>query len=138
VWRLPDKIARSVHEDNDMLLNSVIEGTPLPFMANKRIFSSVLNLHRVEGWHKMIDTLSARSKWALHKEDKARWFSLALGMVEGMLKDIDNAECISMDPTGKKNLALAVKARKKLRRMKRRGEDVSGEVEETIKEFAPS
>ena len=56
------QIAKSVHEDNDMLLNSVIEGTPLPFMANKRIFSSVLNLHKVDRWHKMIDSLSDEVK----------------------------------------------------------------------------
>ncbi len=136
VWNLPEKIAKSVHRDNDMLLNSVIEGTPLPFMANKRIFSSVLNLHKVESWHKMIDTLSARSVWALHKEDKAKWFKLALEMVEGMLTDMDNAKCISMDPTGKKNLASAIKTRKRLRRMKRRGEDFNEAMEEAIKGFS--
>jgi hypothetical protein len=135
VWSLPDKIARKVHVDNDMLLNSVITGTPLPFRANKTIFSSVLNLHKVDSWHRMIDTLSKRSVWALHKEDKDRWFALALERVEGLLKDIDKAPCLSMDPTGKKNLREAVLARKRLMKMKRGGKDYSDALNEAVLRF---
>ena len=136
IWELPEKIARRVHEDNDMLLNSVITGTPLPFKANKRIFSSVLNLHRVDSWHRMIDALSKRSVWALHRADKERWFALALERVEGLLKDFENAECLSFDPTGKKNLSEAVRARKRLKRMRRRGEDYSEALEEAVRGFS--
>ncbi|MEE9543427.1 MAG: zinc dependent phospholipase C family protein [Thermodesulfobacteriota bacterium] len=135
VWSLPDKIAGQVHEDNDMLLNSVITGTPLPFRANKRIFSSVLNLHKVDSWHKMIYRLSEGSLWALHKEDKDRWFALALDRVEGLLKDFDNAPCFSLDPIGRKNLKEALLVRKRLKKMKRRGVDYSDALEEALSVF---
>lgn len=135
VWKLPDKIEKMVHEDNDRLLNSVITGTPLPFLANKKIFSSVLNLHKVDSWHRMIYTLSERSVWALHKEDKDKWFNLALERVEGLLKDFENAPCLSMDPTGRKNLKEARKVRKKLKKMKRRGVDYSAALEEAVEKF---
>src|SRR3990172_707585 len=48
VWEIPKKMVKRVHRDNDRLLRSSLEGTPLSFGTNKTIFSSILTLNRVE------------------------------------------------------------------------------------------
>ena len=136
VWRMPDQIEKKVHLDNDALLSATLEGTPLSFRTNKTIFTSVLNLHKVESWHKMLALLSKDSKWALHKEEKDHYFRLALGAVKDLLKHGDDAVCTSKDPTGKHNLSLARGSRKKLKTLKRRGKDFNAPLKEALKSFS--
>ncbi len=121
VWDLPEKIMKDVHADNDPLLDSVLENTLLSFSANKTIFNNVMLIHRMEQWHKMIGKLSSYSRWVLHKEDVDIYYQQSLTAVLDLLQHHDMAECINDDPTGRKNLALAKRLRKKLKFMKRNG-----------------
>ena len=121
VWRLPEKIAQKVHRDNDALLSATLEDTPLSFRTNKTIFSSIMNLHKVDHWHRMMDMLSNNSKWVLHKYDKDRYFSLALEAVMDVLKEGNRSGSLKKDPTGRQNLKRAMESRKNLKRLKKRG-----------------
>ncbi len=136
VWKIPDKIAKSVHQDNDRLLSSVLEGTPLSFRTSKTIFSSFLNLHRIEHWHRMINLLSSSSKWVLHKKDKDRFFKLSLDAAKDVLSRGRQADCLKKDPVGRKNLQHAKTTRKKLKAVKRQGKNWEELLERSLKGFS--
>jgi len=123
IWQLPDMIARKVHIENDRLLDAMIEEAPLPFKTNKRIFSSMLNLQRVEQWRKMMSALSARSKWKLEREFRDEYFSAALGAATEVLVKGEHAKAAKKDPTGKHALNTALFLRKKLKKAKLAGGD---------------
>ena len=121
VWNLPYKIMKDVHKDNDPLLEKVLEDTLLSFRTNKTIFNNVILMHRMEHWHSMINKLSSYSRWVLDKEDADIYYQRALNAVTDILSNDDKALCIMEDPTGKKNLAVAKRLRRKLKFMKRIG-----------------
>ncbi len=123
VWQLPKLISRKVHIENDNLLDSMIEEAPLPFKTNKRIFSSMLNLQQVDRWRKMIQHLSARSKWKLEADFKDEYFNRALKAATDILLNGENAKTVKKDPTGKHALNTAYFLRKKLKRLKQAGAD---------------
>lgn len=132
VWTIPKKITREVHRDNDRLLKATLEGTPFSFRTNKTIFSSILMLNRMKHWHRMLDLLSKKSKWALHEEDKTRYFSTCLDTITDILSHGRRARCTLKDPIGKKNLAAAARIKKKLKRLKRGGRHFESAMEEAL------
>ncbi|MBI5598394.1 MAG: zinc dependent phospholipase C family protein [Deltaproteobacteria bacterium] len=136
VWRVPEKIARSVHRDNDLLLKASLEDTPLSFRTNKTIFSGILNLSGINRWHRMLAVLSSRSRWALHVEDKNRFIRLATGNVRDILADGKLARCVRADPTGRKSLQSAKSARKRLKTVRRRGGDWQRQMEAALADFS--
>ncbi len=134
VWQIPEKIVKEVHEDNDRLLSATLEGTPLSFKTNKRIFSSVLSISRVDNWHHMLNHLSKQSKWVLHKDEKERFFNITLESIKDLLTDGEDAKCTKKDPKGTKNLAAASKARKDLKALAKKGGNFEGPMERSLKE----
>ncbi len=123
VWELPKKMVKEIHDDNDRLLDSIIEDTPLSFRTNKTIFSSMMSLQRFQQWHRMLNLLSDRSRWALHREDKEKFFAASFEAVMGLLNHEHKAACVKKDPTGKHNLNAAKFMRKKLKTIQRQGKD---------------
>ncbi|MBI5286699.1 MAG: zinc dependent phospholipase C family protein [Deltaproteobacteria bacterium] len=121
VWRLPRKIARKVHRDNDRLLRGILEDIPLPFRTSKTIFNSFLLLHRMNQWHRMMGILSSGSRWALSKEDKQRYHHLSMKATLDLLNHGDKARCLQDDPTGRTRLNSANSVRKRLKTIKRQG-----------------
>ena len=132
VWKIPEKIVKTVHDKNDLLLSSTLEEMFLPFTASKRIFSSVLSLHRVERWHSMISNLSKRSKWVFNEEQKSHFYGQAFDAAIGFLKYGKRARCLRKDPTGEHNLKTAKATRKKLKAIQRKGGDWEGALKEAI------
>jgi len=132
VWRMPEKMARRVHVDNDRLLDSIIEDAPLSFATNRTIFSSILLINRVEHWHRLISALSRSSRWTLGGGEKERFFALSLEAVSDLLTHSGEAACVERDPTGRRNLKEALKTRRRLKAMRRRGKDWEGEMERAI------
>jgi hypothetical protein len=122
-WKLPKEIARGADPGDDLLLESIIEDTPLSFRTNKRIFSSMMSIQRVERWHTLLKHLSKKSKWVLAPEFKDRYFSAALDSTLALLSSQKKAPCVKKDPTGRHNLNSSKLIRKKLKGIKRRGRD---------------
>lgn len=123
VWTLPKQIAKEVHKDNDRLLDAVLEDTAFSFRTNKTIFSSILLIHRIEQWHRMIRILSSRSKWILTDEDKNYYHQMSKSAVLDFLNNGNKSICIKEDPTGRDRLDNAKKIRKKLKALKWNGGD---------------
>lgn len=123
VWLLPRKMIKRIHKDNDRLLDSIIEETPLSFRTNKTIFSSLMNLNKLEHWHKMLGHLSNSSKWRLEEDVKRRYFIASLDAITDLLVNSQKASCLKKDPTGKHSLNSAMLMRKKLVVIKKTGKD---------------
>jgi hypothetical protein len=137
VWSIPKKIVRQVHRDNDRLLKSTLEGTPFSFRTSKTIFSSMMSLQRVDRWHHMLDLLSTKSRWALHREDKKRFFGLAYDCVIDVLTHGEEAACIRIDPTGRGNLRSAKSMRRRLKTIRRTGRDWQDAMEKALADIQP-
>lgn len=133
VWQLPQKMIKEIHEDNDRLLDSIIEDTPLSFRTNKTIFSSMMSLQRFQQWHRMLNLLSNRSRWTLRKEDKEKYFIASFEAVMGLLNHEHKAPCIKKDPTGKHNLNAAKYMRKKLKTIQKEGKDWQEALDSALK-----
>jgi len=136
VWEIPKKMVKRVHRDNDRLLRSSLEGTPLSFRTNKTIFSSILTLNRVEHWHRMLAILSSQSRWELGREEKDRYSKLSADAIFDILTHRTKAGCIRKDPTGRENLRLAKSFRKKLKSIKKDTDRLEDELERALGEFA--
>ena len=133
VWLLPRKMIKSIHTDNDRLLDSIIENTPLSFRTNKTIFSSIMNLNKMENWHRMLTHLSKSSKWVLEEDVKRRYFIASLDAITDLLVNSQKASCLKKDPTGKHSLNAARLMRKKLVLIKKNGKDWEAARENAVK-----
>jgi len=132
VWAVPDKIEKTVHEDNDQLLSRTLTDIKIPFNTSKKLFNSFMSVSRVDRWQRMIDVLSDNSVWALHREEKDFYFNLAYQSAMGLLMNGSNAPCIAKDPKGYKNLNTAKEARKTLKNIKKKNGAWAMEMEKIL------
>ncbi len=122
-WQLPKKILKEIDPENDLLLDSIIEDSPLSFKTNKRIFSGLHSIQSFEHWHIMLTLLSASSKWSLDGEDREKYFNASLDSVKDFLLNQHGAACCKKDPTGKHSLNAAAHMRRRLKSIRRQGKD---------------
>src|SRR6059036_3542078 len=109
------------YPDCDRLVERVVERTLFSFKTNKRIFSSVMALQRLEQWQAMMRRLSERSRYALPASEVDRFNGLCVGAIHDLLAHGHRSACQHADPTGRQALARAAALRRKLRALKRRG-----------------
>jgi hypothetical protein len=122
LWSLAREIARlPQHEEDDELLERVVKRTLFSFKTDKRIFSSLLLLNRMEQWQKMLDNMSEKSVWSLTDRDAAKYRGLSFKSTLDFLLNLERADCLKMDPTGKDALLSAKWIRRNLRVLDRRG-----------------
>ena len=119
VWSLMRRFANTSNNEHDMMLECTLGDTPLSFKTNKTIFTSILFVHRMEQWRKMINALSIRSKWVLSKDEREAFFLLSLGAAIDFLNEPDTAPCLQEDPTGRAKLLRARTLRRELNSLKR-------------------
>ncbi|MBI5643462.1 MAG: zinc dependent phospholipase C family protein [Deltaproteobacteria bacterium] len=133
VWKIPKKMIKQVHKDNDRLLDSTIEDTPLSFRTNKTIFSSILSINRIQQWHRMLTLLSVSSRWTLDGDDKEKFFGASVEAISDLLSHSQKAQCFKKDPTGKHSLNAAKFMRKRLVTIKRHGKDWQEAMDNALK-----
>lgn len=117
--RLRDVVSR-LYPDCDELMERVVERTLFSFRTNKRIFNSVMALHRVEQWRKMMHRLGTRSRYPLPPTEVMRYDDLCSRAALDMLTNGRKAACVRLDPTGREHLERAEQIRKRLRLLRRR------------------
>jgi hypothetical protein len=135
IWKIPKKIEREVHRENDKFLDSVLHEAFLSFRTSKTIFSSIILLHRMEKWHRMIDVLSSRSRWELKKGERMIYYGFSLDAMLSLLNEGEAAQCIKKDPTGKLNINTAKVVRRRLKRLKRNGLDWEAAMNKALRAF---
>lgn len=122
-WQLPKRILKGIDPENDLLLDSIIEDSPLSFKTNKKIFSGLHSIQSFEHWHTMLTLLSASSRWSLDREDREKYFNASLDAVKDFLLHHHGAACVKKDPTGKHSLNAASHMRRRLKSIRRQGKD---------------
>ncbi len=122
LWTLARDIALlPQHGEDDELLERVVKRTLFSFKTDKRIFSSLLVLNRMEQWQKMLGNLSDKSIWTLSARDAEKYRTRSLESTLDFLLHLERAACLKMDPTGKDAIASAKWIRRNLRVLDRRG-----------------
>jgi zinc dependent phospholipase C len=122
-WQLPKKILKELDPENDLLLDSIIEDSPLSFKTNKKIFSGLHSIQSFEHWHTMLTLLTVSSKWSLDREDREKYFNASIDSVKDFLLNQHGAACCKKDPTGKHSLNAAAHMRRRLKSIRRQGKD---------------
>ena len=119
-WRRVRAVVNRLHPDCDDLMERTVERTLFSFRTSKRIFDSVLALHRFERWRRLMQRVGIRSRYLLTADEVARYDTLSSNAALEMLRLGPNAPCVSADPTGRENIARAEHIRKRLRALQRR------------------
>ncbi len=117
--RLRDVVSR-LYPGCDELMERVVERTLFSFRTNKRIFNSVMALHRVEQWRRMMHRLGMRSRYPLPAAEVSRYDDLCSRAALDMLAHGTKARCVRLDPTGRDHLERAEQIRKRLRLLRRK------------------
>ncbi|MBI2083262.1 MAG: zinc dependent phospholipase C family protein [Deltaproteobacteria bacterium] len=116
-WHLAKKLAGMKFPYNDELFQRVLRRTLFSFRTNKRIFNSVLTLHKFRHWKTMMEKVHGISRFRLRDDDIEDYRKLALESVHAFLKDPEHAPCTKVDPTGADKLLYASEMRRELKRL---------------------
>ncbi len=130
-WRRLRDVVSRLYPDCDELMERTVERTLFSFKTNKRIFNSVMALHRVDQWRHVMHRLGSRSKYALSAEEVARYDHLCSHAAIDMLTHGTSARCVGLDPTGREHLERAEQIRKRLQALKRKRQ-LTPSVQEAI------
>jgi len=121
VWNLAKRLSRMRFPHNDDLFQRILKRTLFSFKTNKRIFNSVLILHKFRHWKTMMEKVHEVSRFRLSDTDIEEFYQLALGSALSLLKDPEKAPCTRVDPTGADKLFYATEMRRELRKLTRKG-----------------
>lgn len=114
VWTLAKELCETDFSHDDELFQRMLKRTLFSFRTNKRIFNSILNLHKLQQWRGSMRTLARKSKWPLSLEDITLYRTMALDAVQNFLKNPGKAPCTKVDPTGADKLLYAKTLRRHL------------------------
>lgn len=119
-WRRLRDVVNQLYPECDELMERIVERTLFSFKTNKRIFNSVMALHRVDQWRAMMQRLGTRSKYPLSTDEVTRYDHLCSHAALDMLAHGTHARCVQLDPTGREHLARAGQIRKRLQVLRRK------------------
>ena len=119
-WNLMRDLTDMDLKSNDVLFQRMLKRTLFSFKTNKRIFNSILLLHRFKRWENGVSRLAHYSRWALSESDINTYRRLSVNYVMNFLKNPKNAKCLKLDPTGSERLNYAITIRKKMKKALRR------------------
>ena len=105
----------------DRLVKRVVARTLFSFGTNKRIFDSVLAFHDWSNWHRMVKSVSTRSRYLLPDAVVPLYNAACHRSISDVLQHGKRAENQSADPTGLEALTKAKEVRRRLKTLARRG-----------------
>lgn len=121
-WEAIPPILQGDYQEFDELLEKVLKKTLFSFKTSKKIFKSILVLHKLKTMQTTLQNYAKGSKHVL-KESRIKHFrDLAYESVHGFLKDPINAPCLLGDPTGHSCEVGAHNLAKRMRRARRRND----------------
>ena len=112
-WETARLLAKQDNRKNDRMLNKVLSDTIFSFRTNKKIFNSMMLVTRLQNWHKLINSISERSKWKFEEEEHNEYMAMGLEAVNGILGD-ESSPYWNADPTGDRALTAASLIRKNM------------------------
>jgi len=121
-WRLIRQVLEHRFRDCDRLVERVVERTLFSFRTDKRIFSSVMALQKLQQWQAMVRHLGSRSRYPLPGREVRRFNTLCVDAIRDVLSHGRQAACQQADPNGCDALARASRLRRQLRLLHVRGQ----------------
>lgn len=136
-WQRVRAVVSRGYPGCDDLMERTVERTLFSFKTNKRIFNSVMALHRLEQWRRLMQRVGTRSRYPLGRDEVRRYDTLCGEAALDMLRRGRDARCVGADPTGRENLARAELIRKRLRALRRRHQLTPGVQEAILAKVVP-
>lgn len=133
IWNLAKRLSGMKFPYNDELFQRVLKRTLFSFTINKRIFNSVLTLHKFRHWKTMMEKVHEISRFHLTEREMEEYRGLALESVFGFLKNPEKAACTRVDPTGADKLLYATEMRRELKKLTKKGMINEVETEQFLK-----
>jgi hypothetical protein len=122
LWRTCRRVSERAVRRHDVFLKSAIAGSAvLPFGLSKSMFGGLLFSARLKRWQGMSALMAGRRNMPLQDEELAEMRELAVGQILDVLRHGPDANCVTADPTGLRNLRLATDMRRRLRQARKRG-----------------
>lgn len=129
LWQVARQVSSKEYREHDAHLEECLsESYVIPFAVSKKLFGSLLLAARLKKWQAMSKVIASERELLLGDEEVGECRRLAVNQIVGMLKDGDNADCTRADPTGSRNLTMAMRLRKSLRER----DDLSDKVREAV------
>ena len=119
-WDRLASISKLEVEEFDKILERVLRKTLFSFATNKRIFSTILILHKMRTLRKSLRLYAKRSRFDMHEENRQHYVDLALESARDFMAHPDTAACLDVDPAGLGRLAYAKNLRRRMRSMLKR------------------
>lgn len=99
-WRIIPQVVRGRYQEFDALLERVLKKTLFSFKTSKRIFQSILVVHKMQQLQKGLRLYARRSRHQLPPERVQHFRQLAYRTVDEFLHAPTQAPCLQGDPTG--------------------------------------
>jgi hypothetical protein len=112
-WKTAQLLAKQDNRQHDRMLNKILSDTIFSFRTNKKIFNSMMLVTRLQNWHKLINSISKRSKWKFDEEEHNEYMVMGLEAINGILGDA-NSPFWNADPTGDRAFTAAGLIRKNM------------------------
>lgn len=120
-WHALAHVIRHNYHPFDHLLERVLKKTLFSFSTNKKIFNSILILHKMKQLRFGLKTYARASRWALNHHEVQYFRHLVMEIVWGFLKNPEKARCLQTDPAGTRKLKYAQEMSLLLRKWRRSG-----------------
>lgn len=121
-WRRLGQVIHRDYTSFDHLLDRVLKKTLFSFQTNKKIFNSIMILHKMKQVRFGLRTYARASRWEITPGRVKHYKDLMWESVRRFLAHPASARCLVSDPAGTRKLKYAAELRKGLRQiMKRQG-----------------
>jgi len=137
VWEIARTLGQKDFTNNDNMMRQVLANTLFSFGTNKRLFSSILLLSRLQHWQKMLRSLAENSRYPLGHENAEEYFDLARSASLSILSESDQSPYFNADPTGEHALEAGRMLRKNLNLLWQEGKISDAEANEYIEKLRP-
>lgn len=128
-WAVIPALVQGDFREFDHLLERVLRKTLFSFRTSKRIFATILVMHRLQQLRRGLQVYGRRSRWSLQAERVNHFRRLVERSVIDFLRAPEAAPCLLGDPTGMSREHEAVLQWRLLRRAWRRREKSEAEIE---------
>ena len=120
LWRMARHVFQARYRRHDgHLAEALAESSVIPFALSRRVFGSLLLATRLKKWQQVSQVIAGERRLALHLEEVRECAKLAVGQIVDVLRHGPDARCTRADPTGGRNLHMALQLRGSLRRSPR-------------------
>jgi len=116
-WEKMDELSTHEIEEFDELLERVLKKTLFSFSTNKKIFNSILIMHKIKGMRETLSLYAENSQWELEEGSREHYLNLSWDAAIDFLKNPEQSKVLQLDPAGIKKLEYAKNLRRRMKRM---------------------